>query len=341
MRPPLAPNADHPSPPQPAAIPRPAAELGRASAPSPAGQRIAAPRIAAPGLAPASEPSGEQPIDRLDAMLRRFSVRAQQFHVGPMWGTRRFDPRPGQGFLHVLRAGQLTLVDGSGREARTITEPTLLFYPRAHEHTFVSREPGGVDLACATLEFDGASTHPLVATMPPLVTVPTAEVQGLELSLELLSQEAGEVKCGHRHVVDRVFEIVLLKLLRHLLDQPELAEAPVGLIRGFSDPQIARALTAVHEQPGAEWSLDSLAETAHMSRSAFSARFRELVAVPPHDYLIDWRMTVGKQLLMRDYSVAQVAAEVGYTGSSFSRVFAQREGQSPRAWLDSRRALLP
>ncbi len=40
-----------------------------------------------------------------------------------------------------------------------------------------------------------------------------------------------------------------------------------------------------------------------------------------------------QQLLRRGHPVARVAAELGYTGSSFSRVFAQRVGSSPRTWL--------
>jgi len=83
------------------------------------------------------------------------------------------------------------------------------------------------------------------------------------------------------------------------------------------------------------WTLDTLARTANMSRSAFSARFRELVGASPHDYLISWRLTVGKQLLHRRYPVSQVAAELGYTSSSFSRVFMQREGVSPRVWVET------
>ncbi|WP_449281932.1 AraC family transcriptional regulator [Leucobacter sp.] len=280
---------------------------------------------------------GAAVIDRLDPMLERFSVRARQFHVGPLCELRRFDAEPGRGFLHILRAGALHVEDGRMPGLRTVSEPSLLFYPRPHEHLFHARADRPVDLACATLEFDGGGAHPLVRALPDVVTVPIAEVEGLDRSLDLLFAEIDEFRCGHRYVVDRLFEIALLKLLRWLLDHPRDVGLPPGLFTGLADPAIARALAGMHEDPGRSWTLETLGRLARMSRSAFAARFRELVGTPPHEYLTGWRITIGQQRLREGRPVAQIAAELGYTGSSFSRVFAQRTGSSPRAWAEDQR----
>lgn len=275
-----------------------------------------------------------EPLDRLDALLRRFPVRARQFSDGALCETRRLDALPGRGFLHVLRGGSLAVATGSDPEPRVFSEPSVLFYPRAVEHTLLGEAEAPVDLACATLDFDGGVSHPLVSALPELVVVAIVDVPGLDGLLELLDRERAEARCGHRHVIDRLFELVLFALLRHLLDRPDAYGLPPGIFGGFGDPHIARALAAIHQEPGEAWTLDRLARTARMSRSAFAARFRELVQASPHDYLIAWRMTVGKQLLRERQPVTRVAAELGYTGSSFSRVFAQREGASPRAWAE-------
>ncbi len=271
-------------------------------------------------------------VDRLNDLLDRFSVRARQFHTGALCGLRRFDVVPGRGFLHILRAGELTVLDGPGRSPRVLTEPSLLFYPRPHEHVF-STAAAGVELACAALEFDGAEDNPLVRALPDVLTVPIGEVSGLDRALELLFHEIDEFRCGHRHVADRLFEITLIKLLRWLFDHPHRVGLPPGLLGGMADPRIARALAAVHADPGHPWTLAELGRTAQMSRSAFAARFTEVVGSSPLDYLTGWRIMVGQQLLRRGHPVARVAAELGYTGSSFSRVFTQRVGCSPRTWL--------
>lgn len=276
-------------------------------------------------------------IDRLDAVLERFSVRAQQFHLGGLCEVRRFEAEPGRGFLHILRAGSLVVADGADRTQRLVSEPSLLFYPRPSEHIFHGAPDLGIDLACATLDFDGGDDHPLVRALPDVMTVPLREVAGIEGALDLLFAEIDEFRCGRRHIVDRLFEIVLLKLLRWLLDHPGELKLHPGLITGLSDPAIARAMVAMHEDPGRAWTLDLLARSAAMSRSAFAARFRELVGTTPHDYLTAWRLTVGRQMLRAGRPVAQVAADLGYTNSSFSRVFAQRQGLSPRAWVDAHR----
>lgn len=275
-------------------------------------------------------------LNRLDALLERFSVRARQFHVGPLDGTQRFPAEPGRGFLHILRSGVLTVTDGTAHP-REVTEPSLLFYPRPLEHVLRPDSEPRVELACAALEFVGGDDHPLVRALPEVVTVPIADVAGLDRSLELLFAEIDEFRCGHRYVVDRLFEVALLKLLRWLLDHPDEVGLPAGLFTGLADPQLARALASMHAEPGRPWTLDSLGRVAAMSRSSFAARFREIVGTTPHDYLTGWRMTVGQQYLRQGRPVAWVAAELGYTNSAFSRAFSQREGRSPRAWVEAHR----
>ena len=123
-------------------------------------------------------------------------------------------------------------------------------------------------------------------------------------------------------------------VLRWLLDHPHEAGIPPGLLIGLSHPKLARALTAVHEQPGAAWSLASMADVAGMSRSAFAAEFKARLGTAPAEYLLHWRVSIARSMLIGGSSVKAASSELGYASTaSFSRAFAQVLGSSPRAWL--------
>jgi AraC-like DNA-binding protein len=216
-------------------------------------------------------------------------------------------------------------------------EPTIFFYPQPLAHQFHNAPKDGADFTCASINFEGGASHPLVRALPPLIVVPLARVPGLAGLLDLLFQEADQVQCGHRLIVDRLFEVVLLQLLRWLLDHREEGDVSIGLISGLANPKLARALTAMHDRPQQCWSLEALAERAGMSRSAFASQFKKVVGIAPAEYLTDWRMTLAKKQLRDGRAVKLIASDLGYANASaLSRVFGQRTGMSPRQWLANR-----
>lgn len=278
------------------------------------------------------------PVDRLSPLLERFRVHAHLFHTGPLCGVTQFSAEPGRGFLHVLRSGEMVVThrarSGAQRKLK-VTEPTLLFYPRPLAHDFHNAPRDGADFVCATLDFEGGLQHPLVRAMPPLLVLPLRSVEGLDHTLALLFAETERVRCGHRLLADRLLDVLVLQLLRWLLDHPAEAQLPIGLLTGLAHPKLARALTALHETPGATWSLEAMAGVAGMSRSAFAAAFRQHLGQTPAEYLVCWRMSIAQTLLRRGASVKTVSDELGYaSASSLSRAFAQTLGLSPRAWLN-------
>lgn len=276
-------------------------------------------------------------VDRLTPLLERFRVRTRLFHTGPLCGTTLFPASSGHGYLHVLRRGEMEVThrrpDGS-TERELITRPSLLFFPRPLDHTFLNAPTDESDFACATLDFDGGATHPLVRTLPSTIVLPLDEVAALAPALDLLFSEVDNVRCGRPLVADRMFEVVLIQLLRWMLDNSGRLDLPPGLLPGLADERLAPALVAMHETPGDPWNLESLARRSNMSRSAFAARFKDVLGRSPGDHLTEWRLTVAQEQLRAGMSVSTVAAELGYaSASAFSRVFAQRIGHSPRAWL--------
>lgn len=151
----------------------------------------------------------------------------------------------------------------------------------------------------------------------------------------MLFAETESVRCGQRLLADKLFEVVLIQLLRWLVDHPDEAGIQAGLMAGLADPRLARALVAMHQAPGASWTLAALAQEAGMSRSAFAAAFRDAVGQPPADYLADWRLALAQARLRQGRPVKVIAAELGYANASaLSRAFSRKLGASPRGWLD-------
>ena len=280
------------------------------------------------------------PIDRLSGLLARFRVQAQLHHAGALCGLTHFDAGEGHGYLHVLRRGVLEVSHPGARELpkrMRFDEPTLLLYPRPFTHRFHNPPEEGSDFTCARLHFAGGAGNPLARALPPLIALPLARVQGLDLALDLLFSETDRVRCGQRLLADRLFEVVVLQLLRWLLDHPQEAGVRPGLITGLSDPRLARALVAMHDEPGGPWTLERMAERAGMSRTAFANTFREVVGQTPADYLAAWRIALAQNRLREGRPLKLLAGELGYANpSALSRAFMARVGLSPRDWLAQR-----
>jgi AraC-like DNA-binding protein len=285
------------------------------------------------------------PIDRLSSLLERFRVRADLFHTGPLCGITHFAAKPGRGFLHVMQRGEMVVTHrargaskgrakGGAPKRIKVHEPTLLFYPRPLAHDFHNAPAEGADFVCATLDFDGGEHHPLVRALPALVVLPLRSVSGLEQTLSLLFAEAQQVRCGQRLLANRLFEVLMLQLLRWMLDHPTEAGLKAGLLTGLSHPKLARTLTALHERPADAWNLENMANAAGMSRSAFASAFKTHLGDTPADYLLRWRVSLMQTLLRDGVSIKAAADELGYaTAASLSRAFTQVIGESPREWL--------
>lgn len=286
------------------------------------------------------------PPDRLSGLLAHFRVQAQLHHSGMLCGLNHFDAREGHGYLHVLRRGALEVRHPGARARRgtheapdlpatlRLTEPTLLFYPRPCSHRFHNPPADGPDFTCARLAFEGGALNPLARALPALVALPLARVPSLDATLQLLFAETAQVRCGQRLVADRLFEVVVLQLLRWLLDHPHEAGVRSGLLLGLSDPRLARVLAALHAAPGEAWPLERMAAVAGMSRTAFANTFRAVVGQTPAEHLTDWRMALAQTALRDGQPLKALADDLGYANASaLSRAFAARTGLSPRAWL--------
>lgn len=271
-------------------------------------------------------------MDRLSTLMSRFGVRANLFYNGKLCGVQDYGGVDQHGHIHLLKAGTVT-VQGVEKRDMVLSQPSLIFFPRPRQHRLFSDEADGARLLCASMVFEGGIDNPLSASLPDMLVLPLNELPMLATTLTWMFEEAAEGHCGKDAVINRLFELLIILLFRHLLDHNQLR---TGVIAGLADPRLVHSLISVHDAPHLPWSIAELAEESNMSRSAYAAHFRTIVGQTPAEYLLSWRVSLAQKLLREGRAINLIAIEVGYESpSALSRAFRRKTGVSPREWIKS------
>ncbi len=200
------------------------------------------------------------------------------------------------------------------------------------DHYSVLRHGGGGEptvLVCGIVEFDHPTARRLVSLLPPVLWMDPSRNTASQL-LALMAEEARRVRPGGEAVLTRVADILVILAIREWVESDPAARR--GWVGALQDPQVGRALAAVHRAPEQPWSVAGLAREAAMSRSAFAARFTDLVGEPPMRYVSRWRMETAALALRRGATVSELAARSGYDSeAAFARAFKRATGTSPGA----------
>ena len=174
----------------------------------------------------------------------------------------------------------------------------------------------------------GGPDNPLVSALPARIELDIRHDEAMQNLAALIVSEHEERRCGSGAVVDRLGEVLLVRLLRRQLER---GAATSGLLAGLADARLSLAIVAMHEHPGRPWRVEQLAGVAGLSSSRFAERFARTVGRTPMSYLRDWRMALAREDVRRGERVQRVAERYGYaSGEALSRAFRRRFGTSPR-----------
>ncbi|GLV60337.1 hypothetical protein KDH_71570 [Dictyobacter sp. S3.2.2.5] len=129
--------------------------------------------------------------------------------------------------------------------------------------------------------------------------------------------------------VDRLkTELLFIQVIRIWIDQQEPASS--GWLAALGNPPIAAALGLLHQYPARAWTVEDLASEVALSRSAFSARFTQLVGEPPMRYLTRWRMHTATRMLKSGITMETIASQLGYASEvAFRKAFRREIGVPP------------
>jgi AraC-like DNA-binding protein len=186
-------------------------------------------------------------------------------------------------------------------------------------------------LVCGYLVCDPQVSGAFLTGLPPVFKVSICGASGdwLESSIHHSVEQAVASEAGSATVVTKLSEALFAETLRRYVDH--LPPGETGWLAGARDPEVGKALAALHRRPAEPWTITRLARQIGVSRSVLAERFHLFLGVPPMAYLARSRMQLGAQLLTSTrQTVAQVAAQVGYESeAAFNRAFKRTFGAPP------------
>jgi AraC-like DNA-binding protein len=275
------------------------------------------------------------------------------------WGLTMM-PMPGYMWFHVVTAGEVRLEAGDD-EPTLIRPGDLGLVPHGEGHVLRSapgveapgvleldreqisdryellRHGGGgapTTLICGAVRFDHPAARNLIEILPEILHIEGAnptQTDWMQSTLRLMAAEARELRPGGEAVITRLGDILVIQAIRSWIETDPAART--GWLGALQDPQIGRAISLIHREPARDWTVASLADELAMSRSAFAARFTELVGEPAMQYVTRWRMQVAVTSLREEgATVAQLASRLGYRSeAAFARAFKRVIGLPPGA----------
>ena len=286
--------------------------------------------------------------DALSVLLARLDLSAEIYVNGDFCGTWAVDTGGSKRIpFHLIGSGNawLHLED---REPQELSQLDLVIFPHDSHHILsdsqhkpqaqqvnapMSNDGATTNMICGFFEFRNPVLFPVLRSLPPLVLMQSknsASGNRIDALIKLMLQELSDKRPGFYTAIDQMAFLIFVEVLRQQMTQGDLG---TGLIKALFDPRLGRALNAIHQRAEVDWTLESLAREAAMSRSNFSDSFGKLVGLSPMKYLTQWRMNQARHLLKTtQLSVAQIAEQSGYESeAAFRKAYRKTLGEPPGA----------
>ena len=293
----------------------------------------------------------------LDKLMSNLSVHVKPFALCVMSkGWRLHLPGPPGLLFHFVLEGNGVLY-GPRNDAHPIAPLCLAVVPAGARHVLessgdvqeelrIDAPPSGdqvcrivagsedrpdLVVGCGIVSIRYGPSLDLFDHLQDVLAVDLSSVPVALAAFQGILEEQSQPVAGSSAMTAALMTQCLVHLFRRL---PSQGEGALPWLVALRDERLGRVVDMILDTPGANHTVDSLAETAAMSRSAFSEHFAGSFGRSPMSFVNHVRMQRAALLLeVEDLSIDEIARTVGYSSRShFSRAFKDHSGLPPKTF---------
>ena len=310
-------------------------------------------------IEPNESKSSSELISEFLTDMKIRGVQYRRIQTGPTFGLG-LNSRKGYAYFYYLAVGNAVLrtSDGSVYE---LSAGNTVFMLHGDEHQLMSdlevsfrdieefdakplgESVSGIDTCPSThdipstilfygcMEFDLGGMHELGKLIPDVMIIEADEDHYPQLLpiIDAMKGEICSVRIGYAGILARLAEVATSMAVRGWIESG--CGDGLGLFAAIRDPSLARAILALHRNPGHNWTVAKLASESNSSRSVFARKFQSTLGIPPLRYVTEVRMHLASQWLSYNkLSIDEIAHRLGYhSQAAFSRAFKRVNGKPP------------
>lgn len=295
---------------------------------------------------------------QLDKLLSNLHIRVKPFALCLVCdGWRLHLPGPPEVMLHFVLKGKGT-ISGPKDFEQPVSACGLIVVPPGAVHTLTPSGPIQYEkriekpptdkpicklvagpcknpnfvVACGIVHVTYGQSLGLFNHLKTILVADMKDNPRVPAAFQSILAEQSHPGPGSEALTASLMNECLVHLFRHLAEK-----WPLPWLSALEDDRLGRSLDRILEDLGGDHTVESLADVAGMSRSAFSESFTAAFGQPPMTFLHHLRMQRAANLLQEaSYSVEEVAGRIGFSSRShFSHAFKEHHGTSPASFREN------
>lgn len=233
--------------------------------------------------------------------------------------------------LAVVPKGVRHSLESSGEAITECLADTAESIPNAPVISTASTAPPEMIAACGLVKVRVGTAIGLFDELKDVLVADLSDIPQVQSAFKGILAEQLDAGPGSEAMKAALMSQCLVHLFRRLCGSDTCS---LPWLAALEDERLARALDRILQSPADPHTVESLADTASMSRSVFAQTFASAFGLPPMSMVRRIRLERARRLLEQDdgLPISTVALRVGFSSRShFSRLFKSHFGVSPGA----------